>query len=64
VGAGEKNPSLVDFKGSDSGWRPQAFINGPGNRVYIGSVAVTASWADRLRCGMWSPASSTITRTW
>jgi streptogramin lyase len=39
VVAGEKNPVLVDFKGSDSGWRPQAFINGPGGRVYIGSVA-------------------------
>ncbi len=37
--AGEKNPVLVNYSGSDSGWRPQAFINGPGNRVYIGSVA-------------------------
>jgi streptogramin lyase len=37
--AAKKNPALVDFAGSDSGWRPQAFISGPGGKVYIGAVA-------------------------
>jgi hypothetical protein len=38
-GSGEKNPALVNFSGSDSGWRPQAFIAGPGGKAYLGSVA-------------------------
>lgn len=36
---GPKNPVRVHFAGSDSGWRPQALINGPDGQVYIGSVA-------------------------
>jgi hypothetical protein len=35
----EENPKRVDFPGSDHGWRPEAMINGPGGRVYLGSVA-------------------------
>ena len=37
VGSG--NPLLIDFKGSDSAWRPQAMIRGPDAKVYIGAVA-------------------------
>ena len=36
---GASNPALVNFQGSDSGWRPQAFINGPENLVFLGAVA-------------------------
>lgn len=35
----DKNPVLVDFQGSDSGWRPEALISGPDGKVYVGSVA-------------------------
>jgi streptogramin lyase len=38
-GEGVRNPALINFPGSDSGWRPQAMIEGPGNLVYIGAVA-------------------------
>ena len=38
-GEGTRNPALVNFTGSDSGWRPQAMIEGPGNLVYLGAVA-------------------------
>lgn len=34
-----KNPSLLTFPGTDTGWRPQAMINGPDGKVYLGSVA-------------------------
>jgi streptogramin lyase len=37
VGTG--NPLFIDFKGSDSAWRPQAMIQGPDAKVYIGAVA-------------------------
>jgi hypothetical protein len=37
VGTG--NPLFIDFKGSDSAWRPQAMIHGPDAKVYIGAVA-------------------------
>jgi streptogramin lyase len=37
--SGTRNPALENFKGSDSGWRPEAMINGPGNLVYLGAVA-------------------------
>jgi len=36
---GAANPTLVNFKGSDSGWRPQAMIEGPDHNVYLGAVA-------------------------
>jgi streptogramin lyase len=37
--AGAANPTLVNFKDSDSGWRPQAMIEGPDHNVYLGAVA-------------------------
>ena len=37
--AGSGNPLLIDFKGSDSAWRPQAMIRGPDGNIYIGAVA-------------------------
>jgi len=33
------NPKLVNFTGSDSGWRPQSMINGPNDRVYLGAMS-------------------------
>jgi hypothetical protein len=36
---GQKNPVLVNFEDSDSGWRPAAMINGRDGQVYLGSVA-------------------------
>jgi outer membrane protein assembly factor BamB len=33
------NPRMVHFEGEDSGWRPQAMIAGPGDKVYLGAVA-------------------------
>jgi streptogramin lyase len=37
--ADAKNPALINFTGSDSGWRPPAMIEGPENNVYLGAVA-------------------------
>jgi streptogramin lyase len=37
--ADENNPKLVTFSGSDSSWRPQAMINGPDGRVFLGAVS-------------------------
>ncbi len=56
--AGEKNPVLVNFNGSDGGWRPQALINGPGNRVYIGSVAGYGKLGGPLT--VWDVASGAV----
>ena len=33
------NPILVDYAGSDHAWRPQAMIDGPDGRVYVGATA-------------------------
>ncbi len=33
------NPKLVNFPGSDSGWRPQSMINGPNDHVYLGAMS-------------------------
>ena len=35
----EKNPAFIDFEGSDEGWRPQAMIEGPDGKVFIGAVS-------------------------
>lgn len=37
--ATENNPKLVTFSGSDSGWRPQAMIQGSDGRVFLGAVS-------------------------
>ncbi|MCC7499163.1 MAG: PQQ-like beta-propeller repeat protein [Bryobacterales bacterium] len=34
-----KNPLLVNFAGSDSAWRPQAMIEGPDGKAYVGAVS-------------------------
>lgn len=34
-----KNPALIDFENSDEGWRPQAMIDGPDGKVFIGAVS-------------------------
>ena len=39
VSGDEKNPALIDFEGSDEGWRPQAMIEGPDDKVFIGAVS-------------------------
>lgn len=57
-GAGEKNPLLVDYGGSDSGWRPQAFINGPGGRVYLGAVSGYGKLGGPLT--VWDAASGEV----
>lgn len=36
---GDKNPALIDFDNSDEGWRPQAMIEGPDGKVFIGAVS-------------------------
>ena len=33
------NPRLVEYPGWDYGWRPQAMIEGPDGRVYVGATA-------------------------
>ncbi|MCA1597164.1 MAG: hypothetical protein LC772_12185, partial [Chloroflexi bacterium] len=39
-GAGKgANPALVNYPGQDGAWRPQAMINGPDGKVYLGAVA-------------------------
>ena len=37
--AKDGNPQLVDYPGWDFGWRPQAMIEGPDGRVYVGATA-------------------------
>ena len=36
---GDRNPALISFPGSDSGWRPEAMIEGPDGKVYLGAVS-------------------------
>jgi hypothetical protein len=33
------NPRFVSYKGQETGWRPEAMIAGPGDKVYIGAIA-------------------------
>ena len=33
------NPELINYEGSDSAWRPQAMIEGPDGKVYVGATA-------------------------
>ncbi len=56
--ANPNNPVLVNYAGSDSGWRPQALINGPGGKVYIGSVAGYGKLGGPLT--VWDPRSGAI----
>ena len=37
--AEDSNPVLVNYDGSDHAWRPQAMIEGPDHRVYVGATA-------------------------
>ena len=39
IAEGSSNPAFVHFPGEDAGWRPQALVEGPGGKVYIGAVA-------------------------
>ena len=57
-GSGDKNPLLVNYPGSDSGWRPQALIDGPDGRVYIGSVAGYGKLVGPLT--VWNPDTDAI----
>ncbi len=34
-----QNPTLQHFTGDDPTWRPQAFVNGPDGKAYVGAVA-------------------------
>jgi streptogramin lyase len=37
--ASPSNPELVNFAGADGSWRPQALIDGPGGKAYVGAVS-------------------------
>lgn len=37
--AKDGNPTLVEYAGSDHGWRPQAMVHGPDGRVYVGATS-------------------------
>jgi len=52
------NPSLVNYEGSDSAWRPLALINGPGGRVYAGAVAGYGKLGGPLT--MWDTATNRV----
>ncbi|MGD0822460.1 MAG: hypothetical protein ABSA71_17130 [Desulfomonilia bacterium] len=52
------NPMLINFKDSDENWRPLAFINGPGGKVFVGSIAGYGKLGGPL-C-MWNVQTSTI----
>ena len=53
-----KNPALVNFKGSDSSWRPEAMIDGPGNLVYLGAVAGYGKLGGPLT--VWNPETGGV----
>jgi hypothetical protein len=57
-GAAENNPTLVRFENSDSGWRPQAFIEGPDGKVYLGAVSGYGKLGGPLVA--WDVAAGTI----
>ncbi len=52
------NPVLVNYPGSDSGWRPQAFIDGPDGKVYAGAIAGYGRLGGPLT--IWDTATNTV----
>jgi hypothetical protein len=56
--ASNANPTLVKFAGSDSGWRPEAMINGPGDLVFLGAVAGYGKLGGPL--SVWNTATNTV----
>jgi streptogramin lyase len=57
-GADARNPALVNFTGSDSGWRPQAMVEGQGSLVYLGAVAGYGKLGGPLT--VWNPATNDV----
>jgi streptogramin lyase len=55
---GTKNPALITYTGSDSGWRPQAMIAGPDGKVYLGPVAGYGLLNGPLT--VWDPATNQV----
>ncbi len=53
-----KNPAMVNFGGSDSSWRPQSMINGPGGNVYIGAMSGYGKLGGPLT--VWNPDSGSV----
>jgi len=56
--AADNNPRLVTFAGADSSWRPQAMIQGPDGRVYIGAVSGYGLLGGPLT--IWDPDSGDV----
>jgi streptogramin lyase len=52
------NPLLVEYNGQNSGWRPQAMVAGPDNKVYLGAVAGYGLLGGPLT--VWDPASNSV----
>ncbi len=52
------NPQLVTFSGADSSWRPQAMINGPDGRVFIGAVSGYGLLGGPMT--IWDPDSGSV----
>jgi streptogramin lyase len=52
------NPELVNFRGADSAWRPQAMISGPDGLVYVGAVAGYGQIQAPLT--VWDPKRGTV----
>ncbi|MCX6622103.1 MAG: hypothetical protein NTY38_13750 [Acidobacteria bacterium] len=55
---GDKNPVLVNYKDSDSGWRPEAMVEGPDGKVYVGAVSGYGKLGGALM--VWDPRSDTV----
>jgi hypothetical protein len=53
-----RNPALTSFKGCDGGWRPEAMIEGPDGKVYVGAVSGYGKLGGPLAA--WDVAAGTV----
>ena len=59
MGSGDgANPKLVNFKGANSDWRPQAMVQGQGGHIFLGSGASFGSLEGPLT--IWNTATDQV----
>ncbi|MES2221072.1 MAG: hypothetical protein V4587_08915 [Acidobacteriota bacterium] len=56
----DSNPLLITYDGADTGWRPEAMVQGPDKKFYIGSVAGYGSVSGPLT--IFDPRTGQVTK--